>query len=299
VQPSPAPLADTAVVESVPVAAGRRLTASLVLGIGAAFALLLWAYWPILPPLVRQWWNEDQYSHGFLIPAISGWLVWVNRKRLAAAPISTSYAGLVVIAGAALTYMTGIVGADLFLQRFSMVLMVAGGVLFVAGWAIFRVLLFPLAYLLLMIPLPGIIFNSIAFPLQLFAAQIASGTMSMCAVPVFREGNVMHLAAASLDVEEACSGIRSLISLTALGALYAYLTETRLLARLLIVALVVPIAIAANVLRVTVTGLLAHYVSVETAMDIFHTAGGFVVLGLAAALLFSVGGILRKIGVLR
>lgn len=298
-QPSPAQLADTTVVQPLSADASRRGITGLVLAIGAAVSLLFWAYWPVLPGLVRQWWNEDEYSHGFLIPLISGALVWMNRKRLAATPMSTSYAGLAVIGVAALTYVTGIVGADLFLQRVSMVLMVAGAVLFTVGWAMFHALLFPLAYLLLMIPLPGIIFNSIAFPLQLFAAQIASGTMSMCAVPVFREGNVMHLAAATLDVEEACSGIRSLISLTALGTLYAYLTETRLLARVLIIALVVPIAIAANVLRVTLTGLLAHYVSVETAMDVFHTAGGFVVLALAAAILFSVGGLLRKIGVLR
>jgi exosortase len=298
VQSQPAPLADT-LTAAPAVAAPNRSAAALALLAASAVGLLVWAYWPVLPGLVRQWWNEDEYSHGFLVPLISAGLVWMNRERLATVTARPGYAGVLVMAAAGLTYVTGIVGADLFLQRVSMVLMILGAVLFTAGWAVFKALLFPLGYLFLMIPLPGIIFNSIAFPLQLFAAQIASDTMSLCAVPVFREGNVMHLAATSLDVEEACSGIRSLISLTALGTLYAYLTETRWVPRLAIVAMVVPIAIAANVFRVTVTGLLAHYVSVETALNVFHTGGGYAVLAIAAVILFGTAGTLRKLGVLK
>jgi exosortase len=148
-----------------------------------------------------------------------------------------------------------------------------------------------------MIPLPGIIFNSIAFPLQLFAAQVASSVMESCAVPVFREGNVMHLAAASLDVEEACSGIRSLVSLTTLGVLYSYITYSSLAPRVLLMLAVVPIAIAANVFRVTVTGLIAHYVSVDAAMSVFHTAGGLVVFLIAAVLLLGVSRVLHVTGI--
>jgi exosortase len=167
-----------------------------------------------------------------------------------------------------------------------MVTMIAGGVLYVTGWCMLRALTFPLSFLLLMVPLPGIIFNSIAFPLQLLAAQIATDVMQAFAIPVYREGNVIHLAAASLDVEEACSGIRSLISLTAIGAPFAYFMETKWWRRLLIVVMVIPIAIVANVFRVTVTGLLAHYLSVETALGLFHSVGGLSVFFLGTLLLF-------------
>jgi exosortase len=260
-------------------------------------AALIWTYWPVLPGLVAQWWNEDEYSHGFLIPIVSGYLVWTKRHELKATAVRPTFWGLVVMAMALAIYVTGIVGADLFLQRVSMVVMIAGGVLYVVGLPILRVVAFPLGFLLLMIPLPGIVFNSIAFPLQLFAAKIASATMQTCGVLVFREGNVMHLAAVSLDVEEACSGIRSLMSMTALGLLYAYLAYSSWLPRLLLLLAIVPIAIAANVFRVTMTGLLAHYFSVDTALGAFHTAGGWSVFIVAAALLLGVSRLLRVLGV--
>ena len=264
----------------------------LVAGLVAA---LFWTYWPVIPGLVSQWWNEDEYSHGFLIPIVSGYLVWTKRDALKATAVRATSWGLVVMVLALAMYITGIVGADLFLQRVSMVVMIAGGVLYVVGLPMLRIVAFPLGFLLLMIPLPGIIFNSLAFPLQLLAAQIASTIMEACGVLVFREGNVMHLAAVSLDVEEACSGIRSLMSLTALGLLYAYLTYSSWLLRLLLLLAVLPIAIAANVFRVTMTGLLAHYVSVDTALGAFHTAGGWSVFIIAAALLLGVSRLLRML----
>ena len=281
-------------VESARRAALPALLTPLCVAVGLAFA---WAYWPVVPGLVAQWWNEPEYSHGFLIPLISAYFIWSNWNVLRAAPVLPGYAGLAVMAVALASYVAGSVGADLFMQRLSMVLMLAGGTLFIAGPAVFRHLLFPIALLLLMIPLPGIIFNAIAFPLQLFAAQVSSSILELFAVPVFREGNVMHLAAASLDVEEACSGIRSLMSLTALCVVYTYLIYRSWIPRILLLAAVVPIAIVANVFRVTVTGLLAHYASVETAMSVFHTASGVSVFLIAAALLLGVGRLMRAVGV--
>jgi exosortase len=262
----------------------------------ALVAALAWTYWLIIPGLVAQWWNEPEYSHGFLVPIVSGYLAWSKRDVLRATVVGPGYWGLGLMAFALVVYITGNVGADLFLQRVSLILMVAGGLLYVTGWAMLRALLFPLAFLLLMIPLPGIIFNSIAFPLQLLAAQVASAVMEAGGVPVFREGNVMHLAAASLDVEEACSGIRSLLSLTTLGVLYTYLIHSSWTPRVLLMLAVVPIAIAANVFRVSVTGLLAHYVSVDTALGVFHTAGGWSVFLIATALLLGVSWLLRVVG---
>ena len=187
-------------------------------------AALGWTYWPVIPGLVAQWWNEPEYSHGFLVPFMSGFLDLVERDAAAQVPLRPGYWGLARDGSSRWSSTSrAMSGADLFLQRVSLVLMIAGGVLYVAGRRVLRLLAFPLAFLLLMIPLPGIVFNSIAFPLQLLAAQVASVALEAVGVPVFREGNVMHLAAASLDVEEACSGIRSLLSLTALGVLYGYL----------------------------------------------------------------------------
>jgi exosortase len=265
--------------------------------VAALVAALIWTYWLVLPGLVAQWWNEQEYSHGFLIPFVSGYLVWAKRDVLRATAVRPTAWGLGVMVFALAIYVTGIVGADLFLQRVSLVLMIAGGVLYVVGRPVLREVLFPLGFLLLMIPLPGIIFNSIAFPLQLLAAQLASSIMEACGVLVFREGNVMHLAAVSLDVEEACSGIRSLVSLTALGMLYAYISYSSWMLRLLLLVAIVPIAIAANVFRVTMTGLLAHYVSVDTALGVFHTAGGWSVFLVAAALLLGVSRLLRVLGI--
>jgi len=260
-------------------------------------AALCWAYWLILPGLVAQWWREPEYSHAFLIPLISGYLAWSRRDALARVVIKPGYWGLALMAGALLLYVTGKVGADLFLQRVSLVLMVTGGLLYVAGGPVLSALMFPLAFLLLMIPLPGIVFNSIAFPLQLLAAQVSSVALEAVGVPVFREGNVMHLAAASLDVEEACSGIRSLMSLVALGVLYSHLALSNWTPRILLMLLVAPVAIAANVLRVFVTGLLAHYVSVDTALGVFHLAGGWSVFLLAGALLLGASRLMRAAGI--
>jgi exosortase len=275
----------------VPIPAVGPLRAAALV---AAFG---WCYWPVIPGLVAQWANEPEYSHGALVPFISAYLIWSRWDSLRAAPVTPGYAGVGVMAFATLMYIAGSVGADLFLQRTSFVVMLAGAVLFVAGPAVLRLVLFPLAFLLLMIPLPGIIFNAIAFPLQLFAAQVASRVLELCDVPVFREGNVMHLAAASLDVEEACSGIRSLLSLTTLSIVYVYLVHKSWISRVLLVAAVIPIAIIANVFRVTITGLLAHYASVETAMSVFHTASGISVFLIAAAMLFGFSHLLRLSGV--
>jgi exosortase len=285
-------------MSTAPATYARRVTASAVpptlVVLTAAF---FWAYWPVLPGLAAQWWNEPEYSHGFLIPLVSAVLIWSKRDDLRQATITSGYWGLALMAFAVVVYIVGSVGADLFLQRVSLVVMLAGGVLYVAGAEVLRIVLFPLAILVLMIPLPGIIFNAVAFPLQLFAAQVSSAVLEVCGIPVFREGNVMHLAAASLDVEEACSGIRSLMSLTALTVIYTYLVHTSWIPRVILMMAVVPIAIIVNVFRVTVTGLLAHYASLDTAMDVFHTAGGVPVFLIAAGLLLGISHLLRFVGV--
>ena len=275
-----------------------RASAGVLAVSGALLAgLLIWAYWPVIPALVAQWWNEDEYSHGFLILPISGWLIWLKRDQLAALPLAPAHSGLAVMALAIAMYIAGTVGADLFLQRVSMVTMVLGAVLFTAGWAVFRALAFPLAYLYFMVPLPGIVLNTIAFPLQLLAAQIATTILQACHIPVFREGNVLHLAAASLDVEEACSGIRSLLSLTALALLMMYLSHYRRMGQLAVLLLIVPVTIAANVCRVAAMGFIAPHVPNEATLERIHDVAGLLVFLLAAGMLVGCSRLLRRVGV--
>jgi exosortase len=285
-------------LETVPARVTPTAVPGLVAGAavvtGAAFA---WTYWPVIPPLVTQWWNEDEYSHGFLIPIIAAWLIWLKREDIARQPMVPAYTGLAAMAGAIAMYTVGVVGADLFFQRLSMIPMIMGGVLFTAGWPVFRLIAFPLGYLILMVPLPGIVFNSIAFPLQLLAAQIATTILQAFAIPVFREGNILHLAAASLDVEEACSGVRSLLSLTALALLMTYITEKGRLAKIATLLLIVPVTIAANVVRVAATGFIAHHVSAEAALGTVHDFAGMLVFLLAAALLVAATRLLRLVGI--
>ncbi len=131
-----------------------------IAGVGLLGGALVWTYWLVIPALVAQWWNEPEYSHGFLVPVIAGYLAWNKRDTLKALPLTPGYWGLALMGLALLTYITGSVGADLFLQRLSLVMMIAGSILYIAGWAILQALIFPIGFLLLMIPLPGIVFNS-------------------------------------------------------------------------------------------------------------------------------------------
>jgi exosortase len=184
--------------------------------------------------------------------------------------------GLLCLTSLALLVM-GRAGAELFLQRSSLVLLRLGGVLWVRGWRLFRRVAFPLAFLFFMVPLPYLIYDAVAFPLKLFAARVATESLFYLGVPEFREVNIIHLASQTLEVAEACSGIRSLLSRITLGVVYAYFTEARLWKRAVIVASTVPIAIAANAFRVTGTGVLTHYVSPQAAEGFFHTFSGWLV----------------------
>ena len=191
--------------------------------------------------------------------------------------------------------VVGSVGAELFLQRSSFIVVLAGLVWLILGTAFLRELAFPLAFLVFMIPLPAIVMNAVAFPLQLFAAQTATFCMQAAGIPVLREGNVITLAATTLEVAEACSGIRSLQALLALGAVYGYFTQKAAWKKWALVLLSVPIAIAANAFRVAGTGFLAHYWGSEMAQGFYHGFAGWIVFVVAFALLLGCGAVLAKV----
>ena len=182
----------------------------LVSAVALLVASLALLYWPVIIRLVYDWAHDDNYSHGFLIPPLAAYLVWERWDRLKTTPASSSAFGLVVIAGSIGVLLAGSLGAELFLSRIALVGALIGCVLYVLGWRHLKLLAFPLGVLLLMIPIPAIIFNQVVFPLQLVASQAGEVTLQAAGIPVLREGNVITLANTTLEVAEACSGIRSL-----------------------------------------------------------------------------------------
>lgn len=276
-------------------AAGRQK--AIIVGLSALVGALVLLYWGVVPSMVQDWAQDENYSHGFLIPLISAYLLWERRQELAEASrdASGSWLGFALCLGSLAVFAVGRAGAEQFLQRVSLVTFLFGAALWVWGWGMVRATWFPLAFLLFMVPLPYLIYDSVAFPLKLFAARLATESLFYLGVPVFREGNIIHLASQTLEVADACSGIRSLLSLAALGVVYAYFTEAVTWKRLAIIASTVPIAIAANAFRVTGTGILTHYVSPKAAEGFFHTFSGWLVFVVAFVLLFAVGGLLKLV----
>jgi len=265
----------------------------------SAVALLLFGiaivYWQVFQRLIEAWIVDGNYSHGWLIIPLAGYFAWERRARLAATPVRSSWFGLVVLAGSILVLLAGLYGSELFLTRVALVGTVAGIVLYLYGWAHLRILAFPIAFLLLMIPLPAIVFNKIAFPLQLFASRVGESAISAANIPVLREGNVLILANTQLEVAEACSGIRSLVSLVTLGLVYGYFSDQRFWVRAVIVASTVPIAILANGARVAGTGIAAHYFGPKAAEGFFHEFSGWALFVVAFVMMLVVQKLILRI----
>ena len=263
--------------------------------LGILIALSLWLYWPTLFHLVGQWWHDPNFSHGFFVPLFSGFVIWQERDRLARIRHQPSWSGLLVLCAGLAVLVVGRLGAELFLDRSSMLLVLAAVVILFGGWTLFRAVLFPWAFLLLMIPIPNIVFNQITFPLQLLASQVAAAVLPLLGVPVLREGNVINLPAMPLEVAEACSGIRSLMSLVALAIIYGYLMEKRLWVRWLLALAAVPITVFANDVRIIGTGLLVQYWDPEAAEGYFHASWGWIIFVVSLLLLFAFHSLIRAI----
>ena len=252
-------------------------------------------YGGILVGLVADWMNDPNYSHGFLVPLFSGFLIWRSRRALSRLPVRPSWWGLPAIVMSLCVLVVGKLGAEFFLMRSSLVLLLASLVLYFCGWRWLRALLFPLAFLFLMIPIPAIVYAQITLPLQIHASRMASWLLALSGVPVLREGNIIQLPAMTLEVAEACSGIRSLISLIALAVIYGYFLEPSVWRRLVLVAAAVPIAIAANALRIMGTGLLVQFWSPDAGTGFFHVFSGWLIFVLAMLMLFAFHAALRAV----
>jgi exosortase len=265
-----------------------RSTATAAVAVTVLALALGWLYSSVMPALVRQWSTDADYSHGFFVAPLAVFFAWERRDALVQAPRRPHALGLVVLAASLVCYVAGQFGSELFLTRVSFVGAIAALVLFLAGPAHLRLLAFPIAFLLLMIPLPAIIFNRIAFPLQLFASRIGEVVIAASGIPVLREGNVLQLPGRTLEVAQACSGIRSLMSLMMLAMVLGYFTERRKSVRVLIVLAAIPIAVVANAARVAGTGLASYWISPAVAEGFFHTFSGWVMFVVALIALVAV-----------
>ena len=284
--------------------------------LAVSFAILF-AYATVLIKLGQHWWTDENYSHGLLIPLIIGYILWSQRERLTKQPLQPSYFwGTTLVVSGLLGLWAGTAGAELYIQRISFVVVLAGTVIYFWGFRFIRIAAVSFGLLLLAIPIPAIIFNKIAFPLQIFASKCAVWSMRLLDLPVLRQGNVIELVPLGggeikrLEVVEACSGIRSLMTLATLAVVFAFLTHPRdredpgkptsglksygLWRSTVLVLSAVPIAIITNAGRVSGTGVLAHYYGTKVADGFFHTFSGWVIYIVAFVMLFAVGWLLDR-----
>jgi exosortase len=262
----------------------------------AAIAILLAViYYRVAIKLVYDWYTIPDYSHGFLVPFFALFLLWDKRKTLSNIPIQQSWRGIALVVFAIVVLILGVYGVDLFTARISFVFLLAGLIWTLFGSHMLRELRFPLLVLVLAIPFPTILFNQITFPLQLFASRIAADILPLLGVPVLLEGNVIQLPVMKLEVAEACSGIRSLMSLFTLAVFYGYFLERTTGRRWILALAAIPIAVTANVFRIVGTGLCVQYWDPDKALGFFHEFSGWVMFVISLGCLYLVHRLMRLI----
>jgi exosortase len=265
-----------------------------MLGACAWIFACAWLYGPVLTKLAQDWRADASYSHGFLVAPIAMLLAWRQRGRIRRTAPEPSVAGLLVVGGSLALYATGVLGAELFLTRLSLIGLLAGTIVFVLGWPLLRAVSFPLVFLIFMIPLPAIVFDRVAVSLQLIASTLGEYMLQAAHVPVLRDGNILRLANATLEVNDACSGIRSLIALTAVAALTGYVFEPVVWRRLVVLVAAVPFAVMLNGVRIALTGFAADRFGAGAAQGTVHDASGGLVFLLALAAIGAVQRISRS-----
>jgi exosortase len=256
-------------------------------------ALLLVCYAQILFSLADQWYENPDMGHGFFVPVIAGYIAWRIWPTVAEIPAKPNWWGLPIVLWAALQLYLATLGAELFLARTSFVISLIGIVLLLGGTRYLKAFSFPLFLLFFMVPIPAVIYNSLTFPLQLRASEAAEWAISFLGIPIIREGNVLELASQKLNVVEACSGIRSLLTLTFVSLVYGYFAEKRVWIRVALFFSTIPIAIVANAGRVTLTGVVSE-INPEYAEGFIHEAQGMVIFLVAIVILVSLHQILTR-----
>jgi exosortase len=257
-------------------------------------ALLILCYAPVLARLATQWWNDQDMGHGFFVPVVAGYIAWQRRDELLSAKSAPNWWGLALVIWGAFQLIVATLGAEIFLARTAFLFSLAGVILLLGGASRLRILAFPLFLLCFMVPIPAIIYNQVTFPLQLLASRVADWALTLLGIPVLREGNILELASQRLNVVEACSGIRSLLSLTFLSLVYAYFFDQRVWMRVTLFVATLPIAIIANASRVTLTALVSEY-DPALAEGVFHYASGWVIFMVALFILVAFHQLLKLI----
>ena len=250
-------------------------------------ALLLVLYFPILREMVREWIEVEEMGHGFFVPAVSAYCVWLRRRELLLTPVERFWPAIALVLWGFCQAILGIVGADYFISRVGFLMALIGVILTLCGTAVLRQLAFPLFLLLFMIRLPLFIYSQITFPLQILASRLAETALGWIGIPVLRDGNILELPSQRLSVVEACSGIRSLLSLSFLALVYGFLFDRKPWMKWVLLVLTVPIAILANAFRVTITGILSEK-SPELASGVYHSMEGWVIFLVALGALMVV-----------
>lgn len=253
-------------------------------------------YINIVPGMVADWYDDPNYSHGFLVPLIAGYFLMQNWPALKSTPLRPSNTGLLLITGSLVLLLLGYIGTEYFTMRSSLVFLLAGIVLYWFGWAILRLSSLSIAFLIFMVPLPYIVYDALAFPLKLLVTKASVAVLVILSVPVVREGNIIMFPQTVLEVADACSGLRSLMSLVTLAVALAFLTHKSAMKRTILICSAVPVAIMTNMFRVIATGVLASRYGGAVAEGFFHEFAGFAVFALAMVILFGESALLKKVG---
>ena len=274
-------------------------TSTIALAVGAvSFLALGFVFWDTLVETALICWNDDDYSHGLLLPLISLYLLWENKEEISKAKSPSLWQvnifGIVLLILGQVGFGVGLVSDLLFIRWVSFFISLVGVLLLVFGSSLTWLLAPALLLNFMAKPLPDSLVPALFWPLQNFAAKVSAWVLEITNVPVYLKGNVIEIPGMSLMVEEACSGLRSLMALLTVALIVLFSMPLKFAYKVLIVFLAIAIAVALNIVRVAATGLLAHFYDPKAATGFFHSFSGLIVFVVGLAALYYVGSLLEK-----
>ncbi len=265
-----------------------------ILRVSALAGLVVYAFYPVLAGLVTDWWTHREYSHAFLVPGISAYLLWRRRRDLSSSP-TPSVAGLGVFLLGLVMLILGSITDEEFIQRLAFPVTLTGLVHCLAGSPAAKACLFPFGYLLLMIPIPFPVYKAMALQLRLFDAALVASWASTLGVPVFLDGYLLHLPRITLEVADSCSGTLSIFALVTLGTFYISQLEMPLVRKAVLWTVMIPVSVLANVIRILIVVVLVHFSGNWVLDTTFHKLTGTVNFVLGFAFVMLIGSAIRRL----